>query len=156
MASLTVIVLLLTYVMRIVGVDGGSMLTTLQHEDRLLLTYADNEFAYGDIVVIDRYSGEPLIKRVIAVGGDTIEIVNTQVVVNGVRLDEPYIQGSTVLRDMKGKVTIPDGYVFVMGDNRSISKDSRLNEIGLISVKDIVGKARWRVWPPSAFGKIYE
>ena len=156
MASLTVIVLLLTYVMRIVGVDGGSMLPTLQHEDRLLLTYADNEFAYGDIVVIDRYYGEPLIKRVIAVGGDTIEIVNTQVVVNGVRLDEPYIQGSTVLRDMKGEVTIPDGYVFVMGDNRSISKDSRLNEIGLISVKDIVGKAQWRVWPPSAFGKIYE
>lgn len=155
-ASLTVIVLLLTYVLRVVGVDGGSMLPTLEDDDRLLLTYASDEFEYGDIVVIDRYAGEPLIKRVIAVGGDTIEIINTEVFVNGVRLSESYIRGNTVPRDMTGEVLVPEGFVFVMGDNRSVSKDSRMNEIGLISEKDIVGKALWRVWPPTAFGKIYE
>lgn len=155
-AALIAIVVVLTYVLRVVGVDGDSMVPTLQDEDRLLLTYNSSHYAQGDIIVIDRYSEEPLIKRVIAVGGDTIEIVNTKVYVNDVELAEPYIQGTTVARDLKGKTVVPAGYLFVMGDNRSISKDSRMEEIGLISVKDVVGKARWCIWPPASFGSIYD
>lgn len=153
-AALIAIVLVLTYVFRIVGVDGDSMTPTLMDGDRLVLTYSDAKYSQGDIVVIDRYNEEPLIKRVIAVGGDTVEIVNSQVYVNDVRLVESYVAGATQPRDLDGKMTIPSGYVFVMGDNRTVSKDSRTDEIGVISVKDIVGRARWCVWPPSSFGNV--
>ena len=152
--ALLVIALLLTYVFRIVAVDGDSMLPTLEDGDRLLLTYSYSEFEPGDVVVVDRYAEDPLIKRVIAVGGDTVEIVDTHVYVNNVMLQEPYIQGTTLPRDITGKVRVPDGYVFLMGDNRSVSKDSRMDEIGLISVKDIVGKVEFCVWPPTSIGKI--
>lgn len=155
-AALIAIVIVLTYVLRVVGVDGDSMVPTLYHNDRLLLTYNTSELDQGDIIVIDRYSTEPLIKRVIAVGGDSVEIINTKVYVNNIELVEPYIKGTTVARDTKGKIRIPAGYVFVMGDNRSISKDSRMKEIGLISTKDIVGKVRWCVWPPTSFGNVYD
>jgi len=154
--ALIAIVLVLTYILRVVGVDGDSMVPTLLDGDRLLLTYAEAKYDQGDIVVIDRYNNEPLIKRVIAVGGDTIEIVDTQVYVNNVMLVEPYINGTTIARDMNKKVVVPSGYVFVMGDNRTVSKDSRMNEIGLISEKDIVGRARWCIWPPTSFGSIYD
>ncbi len=154
--SLTVIVLLITYLLRIVGVDGDSMVPTLQHGDRLLLTYSTSAYTYGDIVVVDRYTNSPLIKRVIAVGGDSVEIIDGQVCVNDVALVEPYIQGVNVPRDMNGKVMVPDGFVFVMGDNRTVSKDSRMKEIGMVSIKDIVGKAQFCIWPPSSMGAIYE
>lgn len=153
-AALTAIVVILTYILRVVGVDGDSMQPTMQNGDRLLLTYTCSELEQGDIVVIDRYDTEPLIKRVIATGGDTIEIVNTKVYVNNVMLVEPYIKGTTTARDMSGKLTVPPGYIFVMGDNRTVSKDSRMNAVGLISEKDVVGKARWCIWPPKSFGSI--
>ena len=155
-AALTVILLLLTYLLRIVGVDGDSMQPTMQHGDRLLLTYTASKLERGDIVVIDRYDDDPLIKRVIARGGDTIEIANNKVYVNNVELVEPYIKGTTTARDMNSKITIPPGYIFVMGDNRTVSKDSRMNTVGLISEKDVVGTARWCVWPPESFGAIYD
>ena len=153
--ALAVFALLLSYVFRVVGVDGDSMLPTLNNEDRLLLSTFDTEYQHGDIVVVDRYTDEPLIKRVIAVGGDTLSITSSGVVsVNGTVLDEPYIQGETVLFDFPGTTKVPSGYLFVMGDNRSMSKDSRKTEIGLISIKDVVGKAVYRVWPLQSFGKI--
>lgn len=155
-AALIVIVLILTYLLRIVGVDGDSMQPTMQNGDRLLLTYTTSGLAQGDIVVIDRYDTAPLIKRVIAKSGDTVEIVGSQVYVNNVRLVEPYIKGTTTPRDMVGKITIPPGYIFVMGDNRTISKDSRMNAVGLIFEKDVVGKARWCIWPPASFGSVYD
>ena len=152
--ALSVFALLLAYVFRIVGVDGGSMLPTLQDGDRLLLSTSDTTYEYGDIIVVDRYTDEPLIKRVIAVGGDILNITDGVVTVNGAELKEPYIQGVTLRNDFSGELEIPKGYLFVMGDNRSISKDSRKAEIGLISVKDVVGKAVYCVWPLKSFGKI--
>ena len=153
--ALAVFSLLLSYVFRVVGVDGDSMLPTLNNEDRLLLSTFETEYQRGDIVVVDRYTDEPLIKRVIAVSGDTLEITGSGVVsVNGVVLDEPYIQGETLLFDFPGATKVPNGYLFVMGDNRSMSKDSRKAEIGLISIKDVVGTAVYRVWPLQSFGKI--
>ena len=155
-AALTAILIVLTYLLRIVAVDGDSMIPTMQDGDRLLLTYTSSGLEQGDIVVIDRYDTAPLIKRVIASGGDTIEIVNSKVFVNNVQLVEPYIKGTTSPRDMDTKITIPPGYIFVMGDNRTVSKDSRMDVVGLISEKDVVGKARWCIWPPESFGAIYD
>lgn len=153
--ALTFLAFLFTFLFRVVGVDGTSMVPTLKNEDRLLLTNLGGDYTAGEIVVVDRYTQEPLIKRVIAVAGDVIDIDGEgTVTVNGVELYEPYIQGETVLRDFSGPLTVPEGYVFVMGDNRSVSKDSRSASVGLISLKDVVGRAVLRIWPLSSFGKI--
>ncbi len=153
--ALTVLVLLFTFCFRIVGVDGESMVPTLQDGDRLVLISAVHTYAAGDVVVVDRYTKEPLIKRVIAVAGDTIDIRSDYtVMINGQILQEPYIQGTTVLRDFSGPITVPDGYLFVMGDNRSVSLDSRSAEVGMVSVKDVVGVARLRIWPLKRFGAV--
>ena len=160
-AALIAVLLTLTYVVRVVGVDGSSMMPTLKDNDRLLLTYYEETYDRGDIVVIDRYGDKPLIKRIIAIGNDTVEIEGGQVKVNDELLNEYYIQGTTELdpdSDGKKKWEVPEGFVFVMGDNRNpgASVDSRKDSIGLISVKDIVGRARWCIWPPSSFGSIHD
>ena len=153
--ALCVFALLFAFVVRIVTVDGSSMLPSFQDGDRLLLSVTDKHYDRGDVVVVDRYTDEPLIKRVIAVGGDTISInADGRVFINGKYIYEGYIQGETVLRDFSGEVKVPQGYLFIMGDNRTTSKDSRSAEIGLVSVKDVVGKAIFCVWPMQSFGKI--
>ena len=153
-------VLIVGFFFRVVGVHGDSMNPTLFDADRLLLASYKSEYERGDIVVIDRYTDKPLIKRVIAVGGDTINLSpaadGIAVLVNGQIQYETYTQGTTVLNDFKSEIKIPDGYYFVLGDNRTISKDSRMKEIGLINEKDIVGKAVYCVWPVTSFGDIYE
>ena len=155
--SLIVVVLVFAFIFRIVGVDGTSMMTTLKDSDRLILTHLLYEPERGDIVVINRYTKEPLIKRVIGVAGDTVEIDEEQhrVRINGVLLDEPYIHVPTYPEGMAGKtVEIPDGKVFVLGDNRVASLDSR--SIGLIDEGDILGKAVFRILPFDRIGSIYE
>ncbi len=154
--SLIVIVLLFTFLCRIVRVDGTSMENTLAHNDRLLLFNVNYEPERGDIVVIVRDNDEPLIKRVIAVAGDTISIDETknQVTVNGKILDEDYIIGTTVARDFVGEQTVPEGCLFVMGDNRTVSHDSRSKEIGFVSEGDVLGEAVFRIWPLSDFGTV--
>ena len=118
--SLICVVVVFTFFFRIVGVDGKSMMDTLMHKDRLILASAFYTPKHGDIVVINRYAEEPLIKRVIAMGGDELQIdPDTHIVLlNGEELDEPYVHYDTVLEDFRGPITIPEGYVFVMGDHR--------------------------------------
>lgn len=153
--AMIAVFLLMTYLFRIVRVDGDSMYPTLNDGDRLLLTSFTQEYERGDIVVVDRYTEAPLIKRVIGLPGDEIWIDKNYLYINNQLQDEPYTAGYTVPRDFLEAQTVPPGYVFVLGDNRSVSRDSRVSEIGMVSVKDIVGKAAYCVWPPQAFGDIY-
>lgn len=153
--SITIFSILFAFFFRIVGVDGSSMLPTLNDGDMLILSLTEDNYRRGDIIVVDRYTDEPLIKRVIAVGGETVSIdSNGKVYVDDKPLNETYIQGKTDLKDFSGEMTIPRGYLFVMGDNRSVSKDSRSAEIGLISVDDVVGTAVYCVWPISSVGNV--
>lgn len=159
-AILTAMVLLVsvfTICFRVAGVDGGSMETTLHHNDRILLFSHFYKPDYGDIVVINRYNDEPLIKRVIAVEGDTIRIdpATGMIYRNGMLLKETYTTQTTAPHDLSGTVTVPEGKLFVLGDNRAVSLDSRSESIGMIRKDDVVGKAVFRVWPLSRFGGIY-
>ena len=161
MIALIVVVLLLTFVFRQVTVKGTSMTDTLQSGDRLIINSFNYTPKYGDIVVVthgQKYD-DPIIKRVIATEGQALNINydTGEVSVDGVILDEPYIKGKTII--LKHPVEIPDripeGYVFVMGDNREGSLDSRSTKIGLIPVENIIGKAELRIFPINSFGSVY-
>lgn len=157
--ALAVLVLVFTFVVRVAAVSGISMENTLQPGDRLLLQSIGYTPKRGDIVVTDDLIeyGKPLVKRVIAVGGDTIDI-NFQtgaVYVNGEKLDEPYIRELTLLEEgQQFPLTVPEGQLFLMGDNRRQSKDSRSTEIGCIDERDILGKAVLRIYPLQKIGVI--
>ena len=157
--ALVCVVLVFTFLFRIVGVDGESMQTTLMDHDRLILTRLNYTPERGDIVVINRYTQEPLVKRVIAKGNDTLDIdaQTGEVLLNGKVLDEPYLDDfqRTDPMEFQGPITIPEGYVFVMGDNRNDSKDSRYWTNTFVTKDEILGKAIFRYWPISEF-KILE
>lgn len=139
--------LLFAFVFRTVGVDGTSMVPTLKSEDRLILTHMFYRPERGDIVVISRAEEgkTPLIKRVIAVEGDTVRITeNKEVILNGKVLDEPYLNVSTPPKGCIGEITVPKGHIFVLGDNRAVSWDSR--DIGPVPVSLVMGKATFRLW----------
>ncbi len=156
--SLVCVTIVFACFFRIVGVDGASMMDTLYHQDRLILTRWAYTPQRGDIVVINRYTEEPLVKRIIAVGGDTIYIdpETYAVYLNGEKLEEPYVHYNTLPYDMIEALTIPEGCVFVMGDHRDNSKDSRSAEIGFVDERDIMGKAIFRLWPLQRFGGLYD
>lgn len=147
------------FVFRTVGVVGISMYPTLNTNDRIVLTASYSEPEYGDIVVTCQPDNsevipDVLVKRVIATEGQTVDIdfENGIVYVDGTALDEPYIAAPTNDReDFSGPVTVPEGCVFVMGDNRNHSTDSRDNRIGFIREEYIMGRALFRLVP---FGEI--
>ncbi len=156
MGAIVIIFLLFTFIFRAVGVDGTSMVPTLNDGDWVAITGMNFTPERGDIVVVTQPNDvhEPLIKRIIAIGGDTINIdfITHEVTVNGEILIEPYINASTSRSfDVVFPITIPEGFVFVMGDNRNLSKDSRASGIGLIDERYILGKARLRLFPFSQF-----
>ena len=142
----------------VVVVDGHSMDSTLYDNEKLLLfqqAYSEKRIPErGDIIVIKKKvkDGDYIIKRVIGQGGDTIRIKNNKVYVNDEVLDEPYIN-EPMNKNEDIRITVPKGYLFVMGDNRNNSLDSRSNEIGLIDAdKEVVGKA---IFSLSSFSGIY-
>jgi signal peptidase I len=150
-----VVVVALTFFIRIVDIDGKSMLPTLVDKEKVVITNYISSPENGDIVIIShgvKYK-DPLVKRVIATGGQklNIDFKNDKVSVDGKVINEPYIQGKTIQEDGKIPSVIPKGKVFVMGDNREESSDSRGTRIGLIDEKDIIGHVRCVVFP---FNKI--
>ncbi len=157
--ALVACILIFTFVGRMIGVDGGSMLPTLEDGDRIIITNIHGKLEYGDIVVLTKreFSREPIVKRVIATEGQTVDIdfQAGEVYVDGVLLDEPYINEPTTRQlDMKFPVTVPEGCIFVMGDNRNKSTDSRASTIGFVDTRCVLGKAVNIIYPLSRFGMI--
>ena len=146
--SVLTVVVLFTFFVRLIGVDGHSMVPTLQHGDRMLVLNSMfyNDYQYGDIVVLTKegFFGAPIVKRVIAVGGQTVDIDFTSgsVYVDGKLLKEDYINELTFTSEgMKFPLTVPEGSIFVMGDNRNHSDDSRNDKLGTVDTRYVIGKA---------------
>lgn len=144
--------IILTFLFRPVCVDGSSMRPTLIDNDWLLISTGYYKPHYGDIVIISRElkSKAPLVKRVIGLEGDVIDIDFEKGIVyrNGEALEEPYTAEPTYLcYDVEFPLTVEENKVFVLGDNRNHSSDSRASDIGQINIDDILGKARYRVIP---------
>ena len=153
-------VLIFVFCMRTVGVVGSSMEQTLLEGDHLVISNLFFQPKQGDIVVIRKlsYKTDAIVKRVIALEGQTVDIdFDAGVVyVDGVALDEPYTNTPTNLReDFTGPVTVPEGCLFVMGDNRNRSSDSRTTSIGCVDTRYVVGKVLFRLWPLQKFGSVY-
>lgn len=160
--ALIVIVILFTFFVRLVGVDGSSMFPTLHDRDIMLVS----DFAYkpqkGDIIVlhqkdIPNFIEGPIVKRIIATAGDKIDIDFDlgKVYVNDKELDEPYINDFELPLNYEGvdfPQTVPEGCVFVMGDNRNGSTDSRNPNIGMVDQRYIIGQVKAVVWPLKNFG----
>lgn len=163
--ALALMLVLFLFVFRYVSVDGQSMRETLQNNDKLIISNLFYKPKTGDIVVIKpnsdiRGNNEPLIKRVIATGGQKVRIdyANWEVYVDGKKLDEPYIEGMRepgwmnrpYIPRYNKEFTVEENKVFVMGDNRNNSTDSRM--IGEISENGILGRVIIRLYPN--FGKV--
>lgn len=159
--ALVALILLFTFVGRIIGVDGSSMYPTLHHGDMLLLQSVGYEPKQGDVVVLTKAFRDvdgPIVKRVIAVGGQTVDIDYDAgtVAVDGQVLDEPYIleemlwPSSSHMQETHFEV--PEDSIFVMGDNRNGSTDSRHEWLGAIDEDYILGQAVAVLWPLGRIG----
>lgn len=162
--SLIFIVMLFTFVVRLIGVDGTSMIPTLHHRDVMAVSNLGYTPKKGDIVVLNKeefarktHLEGPIVKRVIATGGDEIDIdfALGRVYVNGEELDEPYINDFALpmnQEDMVFPQVVPEGCLFVMGDNRNGSTDSRNSALGMVDERYVIGRMLAVVWPLKNFG----
>ncbi len=152
--AITVLFVAFTFLFRPVEVVGDSMLPTLQDGNWLIISAFDRSPELGDIVIITQpnqtASGEPIIKRVIALAGQTVDIDFHKgiVTVDGRELVEPYINEQTKRQlDVEFPLTVPEGKIFVMGDNRNRSLDSRSTRIGFIDTRYVLGHVLFRIQP---------
>ena len=162
--AVLVITLLFTFVARLMGVSGHSMVPTLQDGDRLIVLsgWLCGDYQYGDIVIAykESFDAEPIVKRVIATEGQTVSIDYDAgvVCVDGEPLDEPYLNeemqwpGSGTMEETEW--VVPEGSIFVMGDNRNASSDSRDERLGPVDVRYVIGHAICTILPPSHIGGI--
>ncbi|MCI8738564.1 MAG: signal peptidase I [Oscillibacter sp.] len=146
--SVLAVVVLFTFVVRLIGVDGHSMLPTLQDGDRMLVlnSVLYHDYKYGDVVVLrkDSFLKEPIVKRVIATAGQTVDIDfdSGTVYVDSTPLREDYINELTFLEEgTEFPLTVPEGQIFVMGDNRNRSSDSRDSNLGTVDTRYVIGRA---------------
>ena len=158
---LALILVLFTFCMRVVIVSGSSMFSTLVDGDYLLLINRPlcGELEQGDIVVasMERFKdGEPIVKRVVATEGQTVDIDFRAgiVYVDGVALEEEYTYTPTHLSEgMEFPLVVEEGCLFLMGDNRGDSRDSRAPEIGLVDEREILGRAVFLLMPGTGTGE---
>ncbi|MBQ3816896.1 MAG: signal peptidase I [Clostridia bacterium] len=168
--SIITVVIIFTLVFRVATIDGPSMQNTLFSNDKVIITNLAYTPQVGDIVVVSRNadnsvesedkSDVPIIKRVIAVGGQTVDIdfESGVVSVDGVELDEPYTKTPTNVKyDLEFPVYVPQGCIFVLGDNRNESLDSRSSYIGqdgMIDTRYVLGRAVFRIFPFDKLGRL--
>jgi len=147
---------------RVIEYKLGYYLTRPQRGDIIILNREKGNKGLADVFlsnVKEMYEGllgiqndDHLIKRVIGIPGDLIDIRDGYLYINGVQQSEPYIKGQTDSKEMEVPATVPPGSVFVMGDNREVSLDSR--SFGFVRYDQVEGKAVFRIWPLDKFGKI--
>lgn len=167
--SLCAVFLIFTFGVRLCSVSGPSMETTLSDSDKLLISDTFYTPERGDIIVFhqtisDEKSpyyhqfNETIIKRVIGVGGDHVKInfTTAEIFVNGEKIDEPYLPDSFSYRYYSGiaEYDVPEGQLFVLGDNRNNSTDSRSGIIGFVDERQVLGRVLCRVFPMSGFGAV--
>ena len=158
-AALLAALVIKTYLLQAFYIPSASMEPTLEIQDRVLvnkLSYRLHDVRRGDVVVFERPPNDvgqirDLIKRVIGLPGETVEGKDGSVHVNGRPLREPYLPAGTVTGQFE-PTKIPEGYVWMMGDNRSNSSDSRV--FGAVAESRIIGRAFVRVWPVTALGPL--
>lgn len=157
--ALLIIVILFAFFVRSIGVDGTSMIETLHHGDYLIVSNMFYTPKQGDIVVLTKktFMTDSIVKRIIATGGQTVDMDFTtgEVWVDGELLDEPYLREVMWKHDdVTFPVRVPDSCIFVMGDNRNGSTDSRNSMLGMVDERYIVGRVLLRIWPLSSIGTI--
>lgn len=158
--ALIVCVLVFVFIFRVIDVKGTSMVPTLNNQDKMLVSGLFYKPKAGDIVVFkkDEYDPEKaLVKRIIATEGQKINIDFDKgiVYVDEVPIEEDYINDITTTKlDFIGPKTVPEGCVFVMGDNRNMSTDSRKAEIGMVDSRLIIGKVYCILFPLKSFGMV--
>ena len=161
--TMTAIMLIFTFIGRIAYVDGPSMNETLHDRDTLVVSKLFYTPKQNDIVVFqspDSGIAGGIVKRVIATAGQTVDIDfdNWVVTVDGVALDEPYVnfeEGYAMRNyDVEFPITVPEGQIFVMGDNRNHSNDSRGSQIGCVDTRFVFGHVLFRLTPINKFGVI--
>lgn len=162
--AIVLVVILFSFVFRVVTVNGTSMQPNYYQNDRLVVTNFHPKIQQGDVVVIVDVLENPIIKRVIATEGQTVDIDSEKglVYVDGKVVDESEFnvqQGITTttgasLATLDFPQTVPEGCVFVLGDNRAVSEDSRYKAVGMVDKRKILGKAFLSIFPFNKIGFI--
>lgn len=149
-----VAVLIATLLLPVLQIYGASMTPTL-YDGELVVSVKTSEMKKGDVIAF-YYNNKILVKRVIASAGEWVELDEEgNLYINGELRDEPYIQEKALGEcDIKMPYQVPEGRIFVMGDHRSVSVDSRSSSVGCVAEEQIVGKLIYKVWPIKSIGKL--
>lgn len=162
--AIALVAVIFTFVFRIITVDGSSMEPNFLDSDRVLVSDIMFDLKQGDVIVVTNVLEGPIIKRVIATEGQTVDldIENKAILIDGIALDDtqfgisngittpPY--SNLMATDLPQ--VVPEGCVFVLGDNREVSKDSRYKDVGMIDKRNILGKAVLHIFPFNRFGAV--